>query len=94
MSLPDFARSHAEVIWPLVDIAASLRQVVRASGREAPLNERKKLMRRRDALALLASLAALPAAAQQIEFDIYDKSDFDRQLASGKPVIVHVNTTW
>ncbi len=54
----------------------------------------RKLMRRREALALLATLAAFPAAAQQIEFDIYDKSDFDRQLASGKPVIVHVNTTW
>lgn len=51
-------------------------------------------MRRRDALALLLTLAAVPAAAQQIEFDIYDKSDFDKQLASGKPVIVHVNTTW
>ena len=43
---------------------------------------------------LQPALAAAPATAQQIEFDIYDKSDFDKQLASGKPVIVHVNTTW
>ncbi len=37
---------------------------------------------------------AVPAFAQQVEFDIYDKSDFDKQLASKKPVVVHVNTTW
>ena len=51
-------------------------------------------MHRRDALALLLAFSAAPAGAQQIEFDIYDKSDFDRLLASNKPVIVHVNTTW
>jgi hypothetical protein len=45
------------------------------------------------ALALFAFMA-VPAMAQQVEFDIYDKSDFDKQLASNKPVIVHVNTTW
>jgi hypothetical protein len=45
------------------------------------------------ALALFA-FAAVPAAAQRIEYDIYDKSDFDKLLASGKPVVVHVNTTW
>jgi uncharacterized protein YcfL len=44
-------------------------------------------------LALFA-LTAVPAMAQQVEFDIYDKSDFNKQLASNKPVIVHVNTTW
>jgi hypothetical protein len=44
-------------------------------------------------LALFA-VAAPPAVAQQVEFDIYDKSDFDKALASGKPIIVHVNTTW
>jgi hypothetical protein len=44
-------------------------------------------------LALFAVTAA-PAVAQQIEYDIYDKSDFDKALASGKPIIVHVNTTW
>ncbi|MGL4635644.1 MAG: hypothetical protein ACRCWF_06675 [Beijerinckiaceae bacterium] len=43
--------------------------------------------------AVFAFLAA-PAIAQQVEFDIYDKSDFDKQLASKKPVVVHVNTTW
>jgi thioredoxin 1 len=42
----------------------------------------------------LFALTAMPAKAQQIEFDIYDKSDFDKQLASNKPVIVHINTTW
>jgi hypothetical protein len=42
----------------------------------------------------LFALAAMPAMAQQIEFDIYDKSDFSKQLASNKPVIVHINTTW
>ncbi len=45
------------------------------------------------ALALFA-LMAIPAMAQQIEYDIYDKSDFTQQLASKKPLIVHVNTTW
>jgi hypothetical protein len=44
-------------------------------------------------LALFAVVAP-PAMAQQIEYDIYDKSDFDKALASGKPMIVHVNTTW
>ena len=42
----------------------------------------------------LFAVAALPAKAQQVEFDIYDKSDFNKQLASNKPVIVHINTTW
>jgi hypothetical protein len=51
-------------------------------------------MHRRDALALLLSLSAAPAGAQRIEFDIYDKPVFDRLLASNRPVIVHVNTTW
>jgi hypothetical protein len=45
------------------------------------------------ALALFALMAA-PAIAQQIEYDIYDKSDFGKQLAANQPVIVHVNTTW
>jgi hypothetical protein len=45
------------------------------------------------ALALFAFMA-VPVVAQQVEFDIYDKSDFDKQLASKKPVVVHVNTTW
>jgi hypothetical protein len=45
------------------------------------------------ALALFALMAA-PAMAQQIEYDIYDRSDFDKQLAAKQPVIVHVNTTW
>jgi hypothetical protein len=45
------------------------------------------------ALALFA-LMATPAMAQQIEYDIYDKSDFGKQLATKQPVIVHVNTTW
>jgi hypothetical protein len=43
---------------------------------------------------LVFAFAASPALAQNIEFDIYDKWDFDKQLASNKPVIVHVNTTW
>lgn len=51
-------------------------------------------MHRRNVLAAMLALAAAPAVAQQIEFDIYDKSDFDKLLASRKPVIVHVNTTW
>jgi hypothetical protein len=45
------------------------------------------------ALALLAFMAA-PAMAQQPEFDLFDQSDFTKQLATKKPVIVHVNTTW
>jgi hypothetical protein len=44
-------------------------------------------------LALFAFMA-VPAMAQQVEFDIYDKSDFNKQLATNAPVIVHVNTTW
>jgi hypothetical protein len=52
-------------------------------------------MRKFLALALaLFALMAIPAMAQQVEFDIYDKSDFDKQLATKKPVVVHVNTTW
>jgi hypothetical protein len=42
----------------------------------------------------LFALLAIPAMAQQVEFDIFDKSDFTKQLATNKPVIVHVNTTW
>jgi uncharacterized integral membrane protein len=42
----------------------------------------------------LFALMAIPAVAQQVEFDIFDKSDFTQQLATNKPVIVHVNTTW
>jgi hypothetical protein len=45
------------------------------------------------AFALLAFMAA-PAMAQQPEFDLFDQSDFTKQLATKKPVIVHVNTTW
>jgi hypothetical protein len=45
------------------------------------------------AFALLAFMAA-PAMAQQAEFDLFDQSDFSKQLATGQPVIVHVNTTW
>ncbi len=45
------------------------------------------------AFALFALMAA-PAMAQQVEFDIFDKSDFSKQLATNQPVIVHVNTTW
>ncbi|MGL5113970.1 MAG: hypothetical protein ACRC7G_00530 [Beijerinckiaceae bacterium] len=52
-------------------------------------------MNKRNLLALaLLAFTAVPAAAQRIEYDIYDKSDFDKKLASGKPVVVHVNTTW
>jgi hypothetical protein len=42
------------------------------------------------------ALTAPPAAMAQsrIEFDIYDKSDFDALLKKGQPVVVHVNTTW
>jgi hypothetical protein len=43
---------------------------------------------------LVFAFAASSATAQNVEFDIYDKSDFDKQLASNKSVIVHVNTTW
>jgi hypothetical protein len=43
---------------------------------------------------LLFAAVALPATAQFIEFDVYNKASFDRQLASNKPTIVHVNTTW
>jgi hypothetical protein len=52
-------------------------------------------MRKFIALVMLFFAAvASPALAQIIEYDIYDKSDFDKQLATNKPVIVHVNTTW
>ena len=51
-------------------------------------------MHRRNVLAAMLALSAAPAMAQLIEYDIYDKSDFDKQLASGRPLIVHVNTTW
>lgn len=47
-------------------------------------------------LLTLFAVAAPPAAMAQtqIEFDIYDKSDFDGLLKKGQPVVVHVNTTW
>jgi hypothetical protein len=46
-------------------------------------------------LALFAVTAPPVAMAQSsIEFDIYDKSDFDALLKKGQPVVVHVNTTW
>jgi hypothetical protein len=54
-----------------------------------------KTMKKLLALVMLVfAFAASPAMAQNVEFDIYDKADFDKQLASNKPVIVHVNTTW
>ncbi len=43
---------------------------------------------------LLFAAAATPASAQFIEFDVYNKASFDKQLASNKPTIVHINTTW
>jgi hypothetical protein len=47
-------------------------------------------------LALFAFAAPQAGMAQspRIEFDIYDKSDFDALLKKGQPVVVHVNTTW
>jgi hypothetical protein len=48
-------------------------------------------------LLALFTVASAPVAFAQraaIDFDIFDKSDFEAQLKSGKPVIVHVNTTW
>jgi hypothetical protein len=42
----------------------------------------------------LFAAAATPALAQNIEFDVYNKASFDKQLASNKPTIVHINTTW
>jgi hypothetical protein len=42
----------------------------------------------------LAAPSAVMAQSPRIEFDIYDKSDFDALLKKGQPVVVHVNTTW
>jgi hypothetical protein len=60
-----------------------------------PQGDRSQTMKKLIAMAfaLLAFMAA-PAMAQQPEFDLYDKSDFTKQLATKNPVIVHVNTTW
>lgn len=48
------------------------------------------------ALAVVAFMGyqSMQAEAQIIDFDIYDKASFDKQLATNKPLIVHVNTTW
>jgi hypothetical protein len=87
----DFPAAHGVVIACLVDKVAGLRQIQAFPSNGGPPQLMKKLLAL--ALALFAWMA-VPAMAQQVEFDIYDKSDFDKQLASNQPVIVHVNTTW
>jgi thioredoxin-like negative regulator of GroEL len=45
------------------------------------------------ALATLSPLVTRPALANPV-FSRYSKSDFDRFLASGRPVVVHVHADW
>jgi hypothetical protein len=90
--------AHADVNQLSIDNAAKLRQLSRigvAGVGHYSQGVARPSMKKLIALGFaLCAFAAFPAMAQQIEYDIYDKSDFAKQIASNKPVLVHVNTTW
>jgi hypothetical protein len=90
---------HINVIKDCLDNMAAVRQIwLDGSTIGHHFNQTGVLISKMKKLLALVMLvfafAVSPALAQNVEFDIYDKSDFDKQLASNKPVIVHINTTW